>query len=60
MFELSEDQIKKVDNSHEIEIPSDSNFDMNASYIKQVSSQDEIDVIVKSTASQDEIDKLFG
>jgi len=60
MFELSEDQIKKVDNSHNIEIPTDTNFDMNASYIKQVSSQDEIDVIIKNTASQDEIDKLFG
>ncbi|PIQ10944.1 MAG: hypothetical protein COW71_01720 [Ignavibacteriales bacterium CG18_big_fil_WC_8_21_14_2_50_31_20] len=60
MFELSEDQIKHVDNSHTIEVPTDKNFDMNASYIKQQSSQDEIDIMIKSTTSQDEIDKLFG
>jgi len=60
MFELSEDQIRQVDNSYNIEIPTDTNFDMNASYITQQSSQNEIDTMIKSAASQDEIDKLFG
>lgn len=60
MFELSEDKITHIDNSEDIIVPTDTNFDMNASYIKQQSSQNEIDEIIKSSASQDEIDKLFG
>ncbi|MBU0472762.1 MAG: protein phosphatase CheZ [Bacteroidetes bacterium] len=60
MFELSEDQITQVDSSHDIIVPTDTNFDMNASYIKQQSSQIEVDEIIKSSTSQDEIDKLFG
>jgi len=62
MFELSSEQIKKVDKSDEIVVPTDKNFDMNASFITQQTSQSEIDSLVNSSAnaSQDEIDKLFG
>jgi chemotaxis regulatin CheY-phosphate phosphatase CheZ len=62
MFDLSNDGIKSVDNSNEIVVPTDSNFDMEASFINQQTSQDEVDKLVGSSniASQDEIDKLFG
>jgi chemotaxis regulatin CheY-phosphate phosphatase CheZ len=67
MFELSQDQINRVDKSDEIVVPTDDNFDMNASFIKKQTSQDEIDKLINAnndssgeTASQDEIDKLFG
>jgi len=62
MFDLSNDGIKHIDNSGGIVVPTDSNFDMNASYINQKTSQDEIDKMVSGSnnASQDEIDKLFG
>jgi chemotaxis regulatin CheY-phosphate phosphatase CheZ len=66
MFELSQGDIKHVDNSDEIIVPTDSNFDMNASFIKKQTSQDEIDKLINSnagsndTASQDEIDKLIN
>lgn len=61
MYELSDDEIKPVKND-EIIIPTDSNFDMNASFIKKQTSQDEIDKLIHSTnnTSQDDIDKLFG
>jgi len=62
MFDLSNDGIKQVNNSKDIIVPTDSNFDMNASFINQKTSQDEIDKLVNGSnkASQDEIDKLFG
>jgi len=62
MFELTDEEIKVVDNSEEIEVPTDSNFDMDASFHNRQSSQDDIDKIISesNTTSQDEIDKLFG
>ncbi len=62
MFELTDEEIKVVDNSKEIEVPTDSNFDMDASFHNRQSSQDDIDKIISesNTTSQDEIDKLFG
>jgi chemotaxis regulatin CheY-phosphate phosphatase CheZ len=59
MFELSEDKISRVDNSEDIIIPTDKNFDMNASFIKKQTSQDDIDDLVNS-ASQNDIDALFN
>ncbi len=62
MYELDDDEIKKVDGSEEVVVPTDTNFDMNASFIKKQTSQDDIDKLVNSNnnASQDDIDKLFG
>lgn len=63
MFELSDNEIIHVDNSESIEVPTESNFDMNASFHNRQSSQDDIDKMINegvSAASQDEIDKLFG
>ena len=60
MFELSEDKISHADNSDKIIVPTDKNFDMNASFIKKQTSQDAIDDLVNSAASQDDIDALFG
>ena len=62
MFELTDEEIKVVDNSEEIEVPTDTNFDMDASFHNRQSSQDDIDKIINesSSTSQDEIDKLFG
>lgn len=62
MFELESDGVKQVNPENEIIVPTDKNFDMNASFINQQSSQDEIDKLINesSSASQDEIDKLFG
>lgn len=47
MFDLSNDGIRSVDNSSDIVVPTDANFDMNASFITQ-------------QTSQEEVDKLFG
>lgn len=62
MFELSEDEISHVDKSGDIEVPTDTNFDMNASFHNRQSSQDDIDKMINESnnTSQDEIDKLFG
>ncbi len=62
MFELTEDEISHVDNSDKVEVPTDTNFDMNASFHNRQSSQEDIDKIISETnsTSQDEIDKLFG
>ncbi len=62
MFDLSNDGIKQVNNSKDIIVPTDSNFYMNANFINQKTSQDEIHKLVNGSnkASQDEIDKLFG
>jgi hypothetical protein len=60
MFELSEDKISQVDNSEQIIVPTDKNFDMNASFIKKQTSQEDIDDIVNSKASQNDIDALFN
>lgn len=62
MFDLSNDGISSVDNSQDIVVPTDSNFDMEASFINQQTSQDDVDKLVGNSdiASQDEIDKLFG
>ena len=63
MYELDNDaEIKQVENADEIIVPTDTNFDMNASFIKQQTSQDEIDKLINGSnnTSQDDIDKLFG
>jgi chemotaxis regulatin CheY-phosphate phosphatase CheZ len=62
MFELESDGVKQINPESEIVVPTDKNFDMNASFINQKSSQDDIDKLINesSSASQDEIDKLFG
>ena len=63
MYELSDDEIKPVDGSgNHIVVPTESNFDMNASFIKQQTSQDDIDKLINgaNNTSQDDIDKLFG
>jgi len=62
MYELEDDTVKKVGNTDDIVIPSDSNFDMNASFLKKQTSQDDIDKLINSanSTSQDDIDKLFG
>lgn len=62
MFDLSDDEIEKVNKTESIVVPIDTNFDMNASFLNQKTSQDEIDKLISgsSDASQDEIDKLFG
>ena len=63
MYELDNDaEIKQVENADEIIVPTDTNFDMNASFIKQQTSQDDIDKLINGSnnTSQDDIDKLFG
>ncbi len=62
MFELTDEEIKVVDNSDEIEVPTDTNFDMDASFHNRKSSQNDVDNIISESnnTSQDEIDKLFG
>jgi chemotaxis regulatin CheY-phosphate phosphatase CheZ len=62
MFDFSDDEVKQVDNSKGVVVPEEGNFDMNASFHNQVSSQDDIDkmIIESNNTSQDDIDKLFG
>lgn len=62
MYELESDGISKVESGDDIVVPADDNFDMNASFIKQQSSQEDIDKLIKQSnnTSQDDIDKLFG
>ncbi|MCF6270048.1 MAG: hypothetical protein L3J41_10065 [Melioribacteraceae bacterium] len=62
MYELDDDEIKQVKGVEDVIVPTDTNFDMNASFIKKQTSQDEIDKLVNgnNNTSQDDIDKLFG
>ncbi len=63
MYELSDDaEIKHLEEEEDIVVPTDTNFDMNASFIKKQTSQDEIDKLINGSnnTSQDDIDKLFG
>ncbi len=62
MYELEDDEVKSVGNSEDVVVPTDTNFDMNASFIKKQASQDDIDKLVNGSnnTSQDDIDKLFG
>ena len=62
MFDLTGESILKVNKSSEVDLPSEETFDMDASYTKGKSSQEEIDLIIESEkkTSQGDIDKLFG
>jgi len=62
MFDLTGEPILYKDRPSEIVLPSEGTFDMDASYTKGKSNQEEIDLIIESekNTSQDEIDKLFG